>query len=92
MPKSTSAFAMKSWIFVDFALVFQPEFLTFLLSKLEVGNGGMTNTEYKSHFSLWCLMKAPLLIGTDVTKMSKETLEILTAHEVIAGMVGVMSQ
>eukprot|EP01084_Bolivina_argentea_P286209 490954_1 len=30
---------------------------------LEVGNGGMSTTEYMTHFSLWCIGKAPLLIG-----------------------------
>lgn len=39
---------------------------------LEVGNGGMSYDEYITHFSLWCLLKAPLLIGNDVTKMTKE--------------------
>ena len=33
---------------------------------LEVGNMGMTWTEYQTHFSLWCIMKAPLLLGTDL--------------------------
>ena len=51
---------------------------------LEVGNGGMTTTEYETHFSLWCLMKAPLLIGADVTSMSNDTFRILTNIEVIA--------
>jgi len=51
---------------------------------LEVGNGGMTTEEYKSHFSLWCLAKAPLLIGCDVSKMSNDTLQILTNKEAIA--------
>ncbi|CAF1464839.1 unnamed protein product [Didymodactylos carnosus] len=51
---------------------------------LEVGNGGMTNTEYISHFSIWAISKAPLLIGSDVTKISQETLNILTNPEVIA--------
>ena len=51
---------------------------------LEVGNGGMTTTEYETHFSLWCLMKAPLLIGCDISSMSDDTLRILTNHEVIA--------
>jgi len=51
---------------------------------LEVGNGGMTNAEYISHFSLWALVKSPLLIGCDVTKMSNETLNILTNREVIS--------
>ena len=51
---------------------------------LEVGNGGMTYEEYKVHFGLWCLSKAPLLIGCDITNMSEETFEILTNEEVIA--------
>jgi len=51
---------------------------------LEVGNGGMTTTEYTSHFSLWCLAKAPLLVGCDITKMSADTLNILTNAEAIA--------
>ena len=51
---------------------------------LEVGNGGMTVEEEKIHFGLWCISKAPLLIGCDITKMSKETFEILTNEEVIA--------
>ena len=29
---------------------------------LEVGNGGMTTTEYRSHFSLWCLLAAPVIL------------------------------
>ena len=51
---------------------------------LEIGNGGMTMTEYETHFSLWCLMKAPLLIGCDVRNMSSDTVRILTNHELIA--------
>jgi len=51
---------------------------------LEVGNGGMTTNEYTSHFSLWCLIKSPLLIGCDVTVMSSATKDILTNSEVIA--------
>ncbi|WOL01881.1 alpha-galactosidase 3 [Canna indica] len=51
---------------------------------LEVGNGGMTHAEYRSHFTIWALMKAPLLIGCDVRNMTAETLEILSNEEVIA--------
>nr|XP_010909866.1 alpha-galactosidase isoform X1 [Elaeis guineensis] len=51
---------------------------------LEVGNGGMTTDEYRSHFSIWALAKAPLLIGCDVRAMSDETKEILSNDEVIA--------
>lgn len=51
---------------------------------LEVGNGGMTDTEYRAHFSLWALLSAPLLAGNDLREMSKETKAILTNPEVIA--------
>ncbi len=51
---------------------------------LEVGNGGMTAIEYRSHFSLWCLLAAPLMAGNDLKNMSPEINEILTNKEVIA--------
>jgi len=51
---------------------------------LEVGNGGMTTTEYRAHFSLWALIKSPLLVGCDVRNMTNATIEILTNQEVIA--------
>ncbi|KAG5045894.1 hypothetical protein JHK82_015276 [Glycine max] len=51
---------------------------------LEVGNGGMTYQEYRAHFSIWALAKAPLLIGCDVRNLTAETLEILSNKEVIA--------
>jgi len=51
---------------------------------LEVGNGGMTTEEYRTHFSLWCMMAAPLMAGNDLGKMSPETAEILKNGEVIA--------
>ncbi|XP_034697569.1 alpha-galactosidase-like [Vitis riparia] len=51
---------------------------------LEVGNGGMTKEEYQSHFSIWALAKAPLLIGCDVRSMDNSTFELLSNKEVIA--------
>ncbi|MFF1815036.1 NPCBM/NEW2 domain-containing protein [Streptomyces sp. NPDC058251] len=51
---------------------------------LEVGNGGMTDTEYRSHFSMWSIMAAPLLIGSDLRKASAATFDILDNKEVIA--------
>ncbi len=38
---------------------------------LEVGNGDLTYEENKSHFSLWCMMCAPLILGNDVRKFIK---------------------
>ncbi|MCX5094861.1 NPCBM/NEW2 domain-containing protein [Streptomyces sp. NBC_00365] len=51
---------------------------------LEVGNGGMTDTEYRSHFSMWSVMAAPLLIGSDLRRASPATFDILDNKEVIA--------
>ncbi len=51
---------------------------------LEVGNGGMTRDEYITHFSMWCMLAAPLMSGNDLRNMDKETIEILTNKEVIA--------
>ncbi len=51
---------------------------------LEVGNGGMTDDEYRTHMSLWAILAAPLLAGNDLSKMTPETLAILTNKEVIA--------
>jgi alpha-galactosidase len=51
---------------------------------LEVGNGGMTDVEYRSHFSLWSIMASPLLIGTDLRTVKPEALQILLNKDVIA--------
>ncbi len=51
---------------------------------LEVGNGGMTDTEYRTHFSLWSLLAAPLLAGNDLRDIPPGVFDILTNKEVIA--------
>ena len=51
---------------------------------LEVGNGRMTTEEYKTHFSLWCMLAAPLLAGNDLQNMTAETKSILLNQEIIA--------
>jgi alpha-galactosidase len=50
---------------------------------LEVGNG-MSASEDRSHFALWCMMAAPLMMGNDLRKDTKETLATLTNKELIA--------
>ncbi len=49
-----------------------------------VALGGCSDIEYRSHFSLWALMNSPLMIGCDIRKMNKETVEILTNKDIIA--------
>jgi alpha-galactosidase len=51
---------------------------------LEVGNGGMTTDEYRTHVSLWAILAAPLLAGNDLSTMTPETVALLTNRDVIA--------
>ncbi len=51
---------------------------------LEIGNGGMSDEEYRTHFSLWAMLSAPLLAGNDPRSMSAATIATLTNREVIA--------
>jgi hypothetical protein len=51
---------------------------------LEVGNGGMSDDEYRTHMSLWSILAAPLLAGNDLRNMTPSTLDILTNRDVIA--------
>ncbi len=50
---------------------------------MEVGNG-MTAAEDRAHFSMWCMLAAPLMAGNDLRAMSPETRAILTNPGAIA--------
>ena len=50
---------------------------------LEVGNSGLSVSESRAHFSLWCILAAPLIAGNDLRNMTEETLTILTNKEAI---------
>ncbi len=52
--------------------------------KGNVARGGCTDEEYRTHFTLWCMLAAPLMIGCDVRAMDDATRAVLTAPEVIA--------
>ena len=51
---------------------------------LLVFKGNMTTVEYRTYFSFWSLLAAPLMASNDLRDMPKEILEILTNREVIA--------
>jgi alpha-galactosidase len=51
---------------------------------LEVGNGDLSPIEKRTHMSLWAIMAAPLIIGTDLRVATRETLDILEQPEIIA--------
>ena len=53
------------------------------MDMLQVGRG-MSYEEDKSHFTMWCMMNSPLLLGNDLRTISKETLTLVTNREIIA--------
>ena len=52
--------------------------------KGNVGLGGCTLTEYRTHFSLWCMLNSPLMLGCDIRNMSEDVKKIITNKEIIA--------
>lgn len=53
------------------------------MDMLEVGRG-LTAQEDKSHFSMWCILSSPLVLGNNLPTITPSTLSILTNTEVIA--------
>lgn len=51
---------------------------------LEVGNGSLTEAENRAHFTLWCVLNAPLILGNDLRTVPEPVLRIITNQEVIA--------
>src|SRR5581483_7532859 len=72
-PNSTSAFAAGPGRWND-------------PNMLEIGNGEFASnlTAAQTHFTMWCIMAAPLVMGNNLTSMSAGTLQILTNAEAIA--------
>lgn len=54
------------------------------LDMLEVGQGGMTDEEYKAHFALWAALKSPLFLGNDLRNMPASALTIINNPAIIA--------
>jgi alpha-galactosidase len=44
---------------------------------LEIGNGGLSQAEEETMFTMWCVLKSPLLLGNDLSKMGSDTLRIV---------------
>ena len=54
------------------------------MDMLEVGNGGLTDEESKLHFSMWAMMRSPLIMGTDIRSLDAQSLSIYSNPAVIA--------
>lgn len=47
-------------------------------------NFGLTYAEEEAHFTMWCALSSPLLIGCDLTYIPQETIDIITNPELVA--------
>jgi len=54
------------------------------MDMMEMCNGGMTLTEYQSHFSIWSILTSPLILGNDVRHIPPECFALISNKEVIA--------
>nr|WP_230395204.1 cellulose binding domain-containing protein [Plantactinospora alkalitolerans] len=54
------------------------------MDMMEVGRGGMTDTEMRSHFALWAILASPLIAGNDLRNMNAATQTILKNQNLIA--------
>jgi alpha-galactosidase len=50
---------------------------------LEVGHGNMTNDEEKTHFALWAMAKAPLILGMNWDTVSQDSIDIIKNYDLI---------
>jgi len=50
---------------------------------LEVGIGDLTYEENRSHFILWCMLSAPLILGLDVCNADDKILSLITDTDFI---------
>jgi alpha-galactosidase len=51
---------------------------------LEIGNAGLTEAESETHFGMWCMLSAPLMLGTDIPALTRSTLAVLENPDVLA--------
>ncbi|MFC6758039.1 hypothetical protein ACFQER_17130 [Halomicroarcula sp. GCM10025894] len=44
----------------------------------------LSDVENRTHFAFWCLLGAPLFVGTDLTGLSQDLLDLLTNERLLA--------
>ncbi|KAH9892802.1 glycoside hydrolase [Cubamyces lactineus] len=54
------------------------------MDMMEIGNGDLTIQEQRTHFAVWCFLKSPILLGTDLSQLNSTQLSIIKNAELIA--------
>ncbi|KAA1473947.1 glycoside hydrolase [Dentipellis sp. KUC8613] len=54
------------------------------MDMMEIGNGDLTMEEQRTHFAVWAFLKSPILLGTDLSKLSAAQVAIITNKELLA--------
>ncbi|TDL18476.1 glycoside hydrolase [Rickenella mellea] len=83
--------ATAAWSFVTTAITSNAPHLSSVnfyshndMDMMEIGNGNLTIAEQRTHFAAWAMMKSPILLGTDLTKLSAQSLAIVKNAEILA--------
>ncbi|CCA74935.1 related to alpha-galactosidase precursor [Serendipita indica DSM 11827] len=54
------------------------------MDMMEIGNGALTLAEQRTHFLMWAALKSPILLGTDLSRLSTDQLNIIKNKELLA--------
>ncbi|EKM54559.1 glycoside hydrolase family 27 protein [Phanerochaete carnosa HHB-10118-sp] len=80
-----------SWGYITQILTTNAQYLSYVdfyahndMDMMEIGNGGLTIEEQRTHFAAWCFMKSPILLGTNLSNLNSTQLAIVTNPELLA--------
>jgi len=54
------------------------------LDMMIIGNGKLNAAQERTHFGIWAISKSPIIMGTDMTKLSNERLNLIKNRAILA--------
>ncbi|KAG8844427.1 hypothetical protein FRB96_003062 [Tulasnella sp. 330] len=80
-----------SWSFVTSAITTAASVATYTnfyghgdMDMMEIGNGGLSSSEERTHFAAWSFLKSPIILGTNLTNLSPAQISVITNSELLA--------
>ncbi|KAG8740343.1 hypothetical protein FRC10_004455 [Ceratobasidium sp. 414] len=80
-----------TWAFIRSTIERNVEYLQYVdfwahndMDMMEIGNGGLTLSEQRTHFAMWAALKSPILLGADLSKLDSAQLAIIKNAELLA--------
>ncbi|KAG9003711.1 hypothetical protein FRB93_010932 [Tulasnella sp. JGI-2019a] len=83
--------ASASWSFVTSEITTAASVSTYTnfyghgdMDMMEIGNGGLSSSEERTHFAAWCFLKSPILLGTNLGNLTPAQIAVITNAELLA--------